>query len=76
MSGYGCEAKECCKYERKVNLNGMTGYPVAVPLVSVRSHVDPIYKPRDTSSGFLKNVSVFRLLFEKPQVQVPLLAVF
>jgi len=39
MSGYGCEAKKCCKYERKVNLNGMTVYPVAVTLVSVRSHV-------------------------------------
>jgi hypothetical protein len=58
MSEYGREAKKCCKYERKVNLNGMTGYPVAVPLVSVRSHVYPIYKPGDMSSEFLKNVSV------------------
>jgi len=76
MSGYGREAKKCCKYEIKVYINGMTGYPVAFPLVSVRSHVYPIYKPGDMGSEFLKNVSLFRIVFEKPHVQVPLLAVF
>jgi hypothetical protein len=70
ISGYGCEAKKCCKHERKVNINGTTGYPVAVPLVSVRSHVYPNYKPGDLTSDFLKNVSVFRILFQKPHVRV------
>ena len=65
MSGYGREAKKCCKYERKIILNAMTGYPVAVPLVSFRSHVYPIYKSGSMSSEFLKNVSLFRILFEK-----------
>ena len=76
MSGYVCESKKCCKYERKVNPNDMTGFPVAVPLVSVRSHVYRIYKPGDMNSEFLKNVSMFRILFEKPHVRVPLFAVF
>jgi len=52
----------------------MTCYPVAVPVVSFRSHVYPIHKPGDMSSEFLKNVSVFLILFEKPHVRVPLLA--
>lgn len=76
LSGYGCDVNKCCKYERKVYLNGMTVYPVAVLFVSVRSHVYPIYKPGDLSSEFLKNASVFRMLFEKPYVLVPLLAAF
>lgn len=57
ISGYGCEANKCRKHERKVNLNVMTGYPIAVPLVSVRSHVYSNYKPGDLSSDFLKNLS-------------------
>lgn len=74
MSGYGHEAKKCFKYERELNLNAMTGYPVAVPLVSFRSHVYPIYKPGNMSSEFLKNVSLFLILFENPNVRVPFLA--
>jgi hypothetical protein len=64
ISGYGCEAKKCCKHEIKINLSGMTGHPVAVPLVSVQSHVYRGYKPSDLSSDFLKNVSVFRIVFQ------------
>jgi len=54
VSAYGRETKKCCEYERKINLNAMTGYPVAVPPVSFRSHVYPIYKPGNMGSEILK----------------------